>query len=68
MPKTPQPEQAGGDNYPALKDVFAKILQHDDVPDVGIMHLEVHTMANGEGTFRVWVRGEDLERGGYIAP
>jgi hypothetical protein len=54
------------DRYPTLKRIFSGVLQAEDVPEAGVMHLEVHTFANGDATWRAWVRGEDDARGGYL--
>ena len=54
------------DRYPLMKDLVPKILRAEDIPETGIMHLEVHTFASGDATWRCWVRGEDDPRGGYI--
>jgi hypothetical protein len=64
--ETPVEKDAGADRYPKLKDVFAKVLQAEGVPEDGIMHLVVHTFASGDATWQCWVRGEDDARGGYI--
>lgn len=54
------------DRFPSLKHVFAAIQQHPEVPDTGVLRLEVGCQANGEATFRVWTRGAEEEIGGFL--
>lgn len=56
------------DNYPSLAYVVGQLMADPDIPETGIMHLEVHCFANGEATYRVWVRGVEEPEGGAVAP
>ena len=56
------------DNYPSLAYVVGQLMADPDIPETGIMHMEVHCFANGEATYRVWVRGVEEPEGGAIAP
>lgn len=56
------------DRYPALEDIFAKVLERLDVPELTVERVEVTALASGEATYRVWPAREEDPETGYISP
>jgi hypothetical protein len=70
MPEKAQQEQRSFDHnedrFPTLKKVFAAVLNEPEIPDTGVLRVEIGCQANGEATYRVWTRGAEEEIGGFL--
>jgi hypothetical protein len=54
------------DRFPTLKDVFARILDAEDIPSGQVLRVEVGCLANGDATYRVWARESEEPIGGFL--
>lgn len=68
MPEGDQtPSDHNTDRYPNVEDVFALILEEEDLPPGPIERLEVTCLASGEATYRVWEPRAEEPTGGYFS-
>lgn len=68
-------QQAGGDEaevgtpdkYPSVESVIPAMRRHPDYPEAGVEKVEINLLSTGEATWRVFVRGEQEPRGGFLS-
>lgn len=56
------------DRYPEFREGLRRILDEAEPPEGTVERLEVTFLANGEATYRMYLRGFDEPEGGVLPP
>lgn len=54
------------DHFPSVRKALHKIAEEADSLEGQPMHLEIHFLANGQATWRMWIKGQDETQGNVL--
>lgn len=70
MPRTPERESEqldfNSDRFPSVRKALHQIADEADTYDGQPEHLEIHFLASGEATWKMWIKGRDETVGNVL--